>query len=268
MEKIRDTLAEFPGMVIIHQKIPAREVGRHQHDEHEFFMPLQGEISVTFGAETVKAGPGRMLYVPPDLDHSFTSSAQGSGERVIWLIDKKTWKKHIGTEMQPCSMPANSLVKELLFYLLIQQKAKGVQFFISALVESLGDSLAAEQLNQKNLSSDHMAGRTQDKRVQKAIELIDEELSSISLGEVAKRSALSLRNFNRLFLKEMSITPKDFLILRRVEKAKDLLRNSKMTVTDISLEVGYNSLSKFIDTFKKNTGSLPSDFRSGFSKLK
>ncbi len=89
MKKTRDILVEFPGLIIVHQKIPGQEVGRHQHPEHEFFMPLQGEITVEFGKEPVKAGPGRMLYVPPILDHCFSSSAQGSGERLIWLVDQK-----------------------------------------------------------------------------------------------------------------------------------------------------------------------------------
>jgi AraC-like DNA-binding protein len=262
MKKVHDIVAEFPGMVIIHQKIPGQEVGRHQHTEHEFFLPLQGEITVNYDGVEVKAGPGRMLYVPPDLDHSFTSSARGSGERVIWLIDQKTWGKHVRGKFPPSSFPMNSLAKELVFFLLIHREAKGAKFFIAALVESLFESLQSAQLEKKNVSSDHLAGRVGDSRVARAMELMEKELGAISLGEVAKRSGLSLRNFNRLFLKEAGLGPKDYLLLRRVEKAKRLLRETKLTVTDISLEVGYNSLSKFIATFKRFEGILPSDFRA------
>lgn len=256
-----DIVAEFPGMLIIHQKIPSHEAGRHLHQEHEFFLPLQGEITVSYDGHTIKAGPGRMLYVPPDLDHSFSSSAQGSGERVIWLIEQKIWKKHVDKKFKPCSMPMNSLVKELLFYLLIYQDAKGKNHFISALIESLRDSLEATEFEKVNLFSDHIAGRAQDSRIKKALALVDDELASVSLGEIAKKSGLSLRNFNRLFLKECGLSPKDYIISRRIETSKRLLRETKMTVTDISLEVGYSSLSKFIETFKKNTGILPSDYR-------
>jgi AraC-like DNA-binding protein len=268
MAKALDLVAELPGMVVIHQKIPGSEVGRHSHDEHEFFLPLQGEISVTYKDTTVKAGPGRMLYVPPDLDHSFASSAQGSGERVIWLVDQKTWKKHVDGKFLPCSFPANSLVKELIFYLLVHQKTKGASHFISALIESLGESLASAHLDRRTIFSDHVAGRVKEERIIRALELIDNELASLKLSEIAKRSGLSLRNFNRLFLQETGLTPKDFLILRRVEKAKGLLRKSRMTVTDIALEVGYGSLSKFIATFKRIEGILPSDFRAQESVTK
>lgn len=262
MSKVRDLLAEFPGMTVIHQKLPGREVGRHQHPEHEFFLPLQGEISVSYEGETVKARPGKMLYVPPHLDHSFTSSAQGSGERVIWLIDQKTWRKQVAGEFLPCSFPINSLAKELIFYLLIHQKTKGTPSFISALIESLGESLAGAQLERKKVFSDHLSGRVTDERILRSMKIIEEEMAEMTLGEIAKRSGLSQRNFNRLFLKETGLGPKDYLFLRRMEKANRLLLETSLTVTDISLEVGYHSLSKFIAAFKRTQGILPSDYRS------
>src|SRR5262249_23628964 len=113
-----DIIAEFPGLTIIHQKIPSHEVGRHEHAEHEFFLPLQGEITIETEGVVTKAGPGRMLYVPPNIDHSFSSAAQGSGERLIWLIDERLWKAHGAARFGITALASNSLVKELLFFLL------------------------------------------------------------------------------------------------------------------------------------------------------
>jgi AraC-like DNA-binding protein len=257
-----DILAEFPGITIIHQKIPSHEVGRHEHQEHEFFLPLQGEITIQYGTTVVKAGPGKMLYVPPNLDHSFTSTSQGSGERVIWLIDDKIFRKHTLSQFAVTSLHSNTLAKELIFYLLIHQKAEGVKYFISALVETLIDSLQASQVDLNVLSANHIEGKVTDIRTKKAIQLMDENLAEISIAKVASESGLSLRNFNRLFLKEVGMTPKYYLILRRMDKAKELLKKTQMTITDISLEVGYGSLSKFIETFKKTEGQLPSDYRN------
>ncbi|OYZ11330.1 MAG: hypothetical protein B7Y39_19470 [Bdellovibrio sp. 28-41-41] len=261
-KKSGEIIAKFPGMVIIHQKIPSHEVGRHEHSEHEFFLPLQGEITVQYEKATVKAGPGKLLYVPPNLDHNFSSTAQGSGERVIWLIEETLWRQHGKANFSVTSLQNNSLVKELIFYLLIHQKADGVRYFISALIESLMESLTATQMFRSSLFSEHIEGKVEDPRVKRSIILIDEKLADISLTNVASKSGLSLRNFNRLFLQEVGMTPKTYLILRRVEMAKKLLKETKLTVTDISFEVGYGSLSKFIETFKKIEGILPSDYRS------
>jgi AraC family transcriptional regulator len=115
-------------------------------------------------------------------------------------------------------------------------------------------------------SSEIISGKVEDSRIAKSREYIEENLSEVTLAEIAKKSGLSLRNFNRLFLQETGLGPKEFLILRRIDKSKILLKENKMTVTDISLEVGYNSLSKFIETFKKITGSLPSDFRTNVTR--
>lgn len=265
MSKRQDLLTEFPGLIILHQKIPNNEVGRHQHDEHEFFLPLQGEITVHSEGKTIKAGPGKMLYVPPDHDHSFSSSAQGSGERLIWLITKKSWNQHCSERFAASVFSANALAKELLFYLLLNKKQEGHRHFIAALIESLKDSLHSCRLQKKEIESEHLAGRVLDPRIQKAMKLIDEQLGSLSLADVANKSGLSSRNFNRLFLQSTNMTPKEFLILRRIAKAKILLKESRLTITDISLEVGYNSLSKFIETFKKMEGVLPSDFRRSFT---
>jgi AraC-like DNA-binding protein len=262
MRKIVDSVAEFPGTTIIHQKIPSHEVGRHVHAEHEFFLPLQGEITIQSDTGIVKAGPGRMLYVPPDIDHSFSSTAQGSGERIIWLIDKKLWQKHTDRPFEPTSLPSNSLVKELLFFLLIHQNVEGAKYFVSALVASLVESLNGATLQRQRIFSEHIDGKVQDARIKRALQMMDE--SEMALTEIAEKSGLSGRNFTRLFLQEVGVSPKDYLILKRIEKAKHLLKETRMTVTDISFEVGYNSLSKFIAMFKKIEGILPSDYRASF----
>ncbi len=261
MKPHHDLLTEFPGLIILHQKIPASQVGRHQHEEHEFFLPLQGEISITAEGKTIKAGPGKMLYVPPDFDHSFSSSAQGSGERLIWLISKKAWNQHSSENFSTCAFSANSLAKELLFYLLINKKAEGFRFFTAALIETLKESLNSAQIQKQKIHLEHLQGKVLDPRIQEALQIIENDLGALSFTEVAKKSGLSSRNFSRLFLKETGITPKDYLILARIEKAKTLLQDSRLTITDIALEVGYNSLSKFIGTFKRIEGILPSDFR-------
>lgn len=257
-----DIIAEFPGLSIIHQKIPGHEVGRHSHDEHEFFLPLQGEITVQYKDKTVKAGPGRILYVPPNLDHSFSSTAQGSGERVIWLVESKLWQKHAKTKYDPTSLLMNSLAKEIVFHLLIHQKADGAKYFVAALIEALAESLSGAQLSKNRIFIEHLQGKLSDERIKKTVQLINENLSGISISEIARQSGLSQRNFSRLFRQETGLTPKNYLILQRIEKAKTLLNETRLTITDISLEVGYNSLSKFIETFRKIEGILPSDFRN------
>jgi transcriptional regulator GlxA family with amidase domain len=186
----------------------------------------------------------------------------GTGERVICLINNGLWKKHIFNEFPVTVFPINILAKELLFYLLLKRERNGQKFFISALIETLGDSLRSTQLNSAHLELTHLMGKITDKRVIKSMKLMNSKLGADSLSQVAKASGMSLRNFNRLFLQETSLTPKEYLQMKRMEKAKHLLGTTMLTITDVSLDVGYNSVSKFIEAFKKLEGQLPSDYRN------
>ncbi len=261
MNKGLDTVSDFPNLTIIHQKIPGREVGQHHHAEHELFIPLQGEIKVYGDGFEASAGPGKMLYVPPILEHRFSSSAHGAGERVILLIKDRLWKKLGGTQKGPTSLPAHSLIRELVFYLLLNPHNMGAKTFIEALTQTL-----IEQLNESaGISDDWSAAtlesRTQDLRIKKAIAGLMKIGDQPSMNVLAKQSGLSARNLTRLFMTEVGMTPKQFAVFVRISEAKRLLKSTRLTITDISLEVGYQSLSKFIGAFQKNTGVLPSEFR-------
>lgn len=259
MKKGQDIVVEYPGLMIIHQKVPGRELGSHTHKEHEIFIPLQGEISVIADDQKKTAGSGRTLYVPPNLQHSFSSSAQGEGERIILLIENRLWKKSSASQFEPTSMPQNSLVRELVFYLLLNPKTKYAKTFIAALIESFVEQLELhEKMQFEGLS--HLEAKIKDERIRKAYLYISQKPNA-KLTEVAKSSGLSTRSLNRLFQTEVGYTPKQFIIGLKIEEAKKLLIASNMTITDISFEVGYQSMSKFIAAFQKFTGKLPSEFR-------
>lgn len=262
MKKGQDLVAEFPGLFIIHQKIPGREVGRHCHKEHEFFLPLQGEISLQFEDKKITGGPGRMTYAPPDLEHSFSSRAVGEGERVFFLIDKKTWKDNGGKEAIPSVLHACSLVRELIFFLLLHPKSQGVSTFVTTLVQVLSEQLETQgDLARIEGNHVHLIGKVQDQRIRRAMELLQAAAEQPSMPELARQCGLSVRNLNRLFLDEAGMTPKQFGTWIRIEAAKTLLKTTGTTITDIAHEVGYQSLSKFIASFQKQTGQLPSEFR-------
>ncbi len=261
MKKGQDITITFPNIVIIHQKVPGRELGRHCHKEHELFIPLQGELTVSYDDKSLTCGSGKMLYVPPNLEHSFSSTSSGQGERIICLFSDKLWKKITNKLAAPAVLPLNSLLRELLFYLLLNPKTPYSKTFVQALTECLVDIL----LTHKDFIQDDLKileSKIKDSRVKKAFLKIISSTEEISVSDLAKQSGLSLRNLNKLFLSEIGISPKKLMILKKINLAKELLLTSQMTITDISFEVGYNSLSKFISMFQKYTGKLPSEFRS------
>jgi len=82
-----------------------------------------------------------------------------------------------------------------------------------------------------------------------------------NLDRLAAQAGLSKFYFNRLFKSAMGVSPSQYLITLRIDKAKRLLRETKSSVIDIGLEVGYTGPSHFAQLFRKETGLSPSDYR-------
>jgi AraC-type DNA-binding domain-containing proteins len=86
----------------------------------------------------------------------------------------------------------------------------------------------------------------------------------LTLKELSSELNMSEGHFCRIFKSITFKTPVDYLNYYRTTKAQDMLLNSNKKVLEISMDVGFNNLSYFINIFKKNTGYTPSSFRKKF----
>ena len=82
-----------------------------------------------------------------------------------------------------------------------------------------------------------------------------------NLDRLAARAGLSRFHFQRLFKAATGVTPSCYHIDLRINKARQLLRETKMSVMDVALEVGYTNPSHFAQLFRRETGLSPSDYR-------
>jgi AraC-like DNA-binding protein len=72
---------------------------------------------------------------------------------------------------------------------------------------------------------------------------------------------LSKFHFARAFAEAYGETPRTYITRRRIERAKDLLRTANLTITEICLLVGFESLGSFSSRFRELVGATPSDYR-------
>lgn len=84
----------------------------------------------------------------------------------------------------------------------------------------------------------------------------------ITIKKLAKRASMSESHFIRVFKKETGLSPMDYLIALRIEKAKKLLRAGTKNITEISLLCGFNSVSHFSSSFSKSEGISPSKYQN------
>lgn len=83
----------------------------------------------------------------------------------------------------------------------------------------------------------------------------------IDLDRVAREAYLSPFHFLREFRREFELTPHQYLVRRRMERAQELLLETDRSVTEICFEVGYSSVGSFSAAFQKHVGHSPSRYR-------
>lgn len=83
---------------------------------------------------------------------------------------------------------------------------------------------------------------------------------ALTVEDYAYLSGRSLSTFNRDFKRQFNISPKKWLMEKRLEKAYELLAQNKQNVTEIAFEVGYENFSHFIKAFHKKFGISPKQF--------
>lgn len=104
-----------------------------------------------------------------------------------------------------------------------------------------------------------------DEGVLRAQQIIEEELAAApSVEALAKRVAMSRRNFIRRFKSATGNVPREYLQRVRIESAKRALESSPRSIGEISRAVGYGDVVAFRRLFLRWTGLTPSDYRTRY----
>lgn len=98
-----------------------------------------------------------------------------------------------------------------------------------------------------------------------ALSFIEKNLHrTIGVVEISRSVRLSRSRLSCLFTIEMGMPPGQYLKKHRLEKARELLETSFLSVKEIAAKVGYNDCSHFMREFKKAYDSTPSQHRTEY----
>jgi transcriptional regulator GlxA family with amidase domain len=101
------------------------------------------------------------------------------------------------------------------------------------------------------------------RRLRRARDQMDREYAEpLNVDALAKTALMSTAHFSRRFREAYSETPYSYLMTRRIERAKALLRFGDQSVTDVCFAVGCTSLGSFSSRFTEIVGETPSDYRA------
>ena len=106
-------------------------------------------------------------------------------------------------------------------------------------------------------------GRLPKSRLSKVREYVEANLDrDISLSALASTAAMSPYYFARLLKQTTGITPHQYVVQRRIERAKELLRDPNISVFEVGIRVGYLDPKHFRDLFRREVRATPTDYRS------
>jgi AraC family transcriptional regulator len=110
-------------------------------------------------------------------------------------------------------------------------------------------------------SSDAIAGASLA-RMNHVRDLIESALGEdLALARLAAEAGIAVHAFASAFTKAFGIPPYRYVILRRVERAKNLLRHTDLPISRIAYETGFASQSHLSSTFKRNVDQTPGAYR-------
>ena len=101
-----------------------------------------------------------------------------------------------------------------------------------------------------------------DSRMSLAKEYLDLNFSNENcLKDVYEQSELSRRHFDYLFKINFDTTPNRYILMKRIERAKELLRSVNLNIEEIAYMIGYKDVYYFSKVFKDVTGVTPSSYK-------
>ena len=99
--------------------------------------------------------------------------------------------------------------------------------------------------------------------LRRAKDLVDRSyMQPLDVAALARHAHVSPAHFSRRFKAAFGETPHRYVLTRRVERAQELLRNTELSVSEVCLEVGFQSLGSFSSAFRRVAGMTPTAYRA------
>lgn len=119
------------------------------------------------------------------------------------------------------------------------------------------------QTQNLSLASDPNADCNHDNPLSYVISYIRTNISEkIQVDDLSEKACMSRTSFYRAFKREFNLSPLDFILKEKIKKAKQLLSESKSSISDVCYQLGFSDLNYFGRQFKKLEGISPSQYRA------
>jgi AraC-like DNA-binding protein/mannose-6-phosphate isomerase-like protein (cupin superfamily) len=279
-EGARRLLPELPlvGRMHLLDALPHSLIAHAHRDIYEVHCVLRGAQAFWVGKETFQVGAGMAFLTRPGEVHGGVNEALSPGEW-YWIhiqLPRKgslpgmslsdTRQIRLALDAAPHRVFQSSQALRHCFARLLDEHHAILPFgkFMARLAyHELLVCLARDLMPAGKDARPHFVSYA----VRQALRWIDEHLMDpFSIRSVAVAAGLSPSGLRRRFHDEIGQSPAEYVIQQRIERAKQLLRETSRPITDIAFALGFNASPYFAAVFKRQTGQTPSQFRDQCSK--
>lgn len=260
----------------------------HSHDYMQIWYILNGSCYHTINNKANRIIKGNIFIIPPFVSHSVQTIPDEDIEILGCEFNTDFIIKNISVlenknslfdfaYIEPFIVSTENVHPRLLLSGAVQIKVESLlnsmlreyeqedvyyEINIKADLLKLLAVIAREYDNHIKSDSSHLFERYRDS-INSAIKYLDNNyINKIYIEDICKIALMSQTYFSFIFKQITGKTVIDYVNTLRIRDAKDMLSNSKKSITDICFCVGFNNASYFNKVFKKETGLSPRQYRN------
>ena len=239
---------------------------------HDIIVILKGTIALEIAGAPFELSEGNAVVIPPH--HPFEGEAV-SEEAMIWVLhfkDSSTTAK--GSPFAADAPDGGKLipnaVPELLDRLLLEEFTR--RWMAAATEGSVPPKrrdldLLGELLLRRFEEAFFRSRQEVPPRLRAVVEEVLQENLHYSVATMAQRAGVCPSRFRQLFTQYYGISPIEFLLRARMEKARQLLCETNTPIKEISRIVGYSELAAFHHAFVREVGLSPGTYRKRYKEV-
>ena len=223
-----------------------------------------GDVSVIFPdqphiAQSPDENPSRWSFLTVDAERLFSNMGADQFRRIKAAVNGRHCLSGIlpGAEYKEISSLVAMIIKEL------EEQQNDYRLVVKGLMLSL--FLMAARLSGANDESASGADAEDIMLLSPAVNHICAHYGEeLSVPELAKLCNLSVTHFRRLFRRTMGRAPSEYLLEVRMRMARNLLKSTSLSVSEVAMRTGYGSFSSFNRHFRQSCGASPREYRKSF----
>lgn len=243
----------------------------HTHNFSELFYVVGGVGQFNIEGNIFPVQPNDLIIVNPCIEHTEISFNANPLEYIALGVEGLELSVNGHREDRYCIVNFKNAKESILLFLQgmlqeIEEKTPGYEIICQDLMEIL----AIHIMRQTNFSATMAPIQKSSPKLCTTVRrYIDEHFKeNITLDLLAELTHVSKYYMVHSFTQEYGISPINYLISRRIEEAKFLLKSDDYALAYISHVLGFSSPSYFSQTFKKITGMTPNEYRKNSRKDK